>query len=170
MEVRLVPVETSEEIARCAVLAEEIWREHYRTLLSEEQITYMLKMFQSETAIREQIERENYRYSLFEVDGEPVGYFGWRPDEEGAFLSKLYVRRAARRQGLARMALEEIERETGKGRIWLTVNRENSRSIAAYRRMGFEKTREQCAEIGGGFVMDDDIMERQIARGADLTR
>ena len=116
MEVRLVPVETSEEIARCAVLAEEIWREHYRTLLSEEQITYMLKMFQSETAIREQIERENYRYSLFEVDGEPVGYFGWRPDEEGAFLSKLYVRRAARRQGLARMALEEIERETGKGR------------------------------------------------------
>lgn len=170
MEIRLVPVETSEEVACCAALAGEIWREHYGALLSEEQITYMLEKFQSETAIREQIERENYRYSLFEVDGEPVGYFGWRPDEEGAFLSKLYVRSTARRRGLARMALEEIERVTGKGRIWLTVNRENSGSIEAYRKMGFEKTREQCAEIGGGFVMDDDIMERRIARGASLTR
>ncbi len=110
------------------------------------------------------------RYHIFEVDGEPVGYFGWRPDEKGAFLSKLYVRSTARRRGLARMALEEIEREIGEGRIWLTVNRGNSGSIAAYRKMGFEKTREQCAKIGGGFVMDDDIMEKQIARGASLTR
>lgn len=170
MEIRLVPVKTPGEVARCAALAGEIWREHYGALLSEEQIEYMLEKFQSETAIRGQIESEGYRYSLFEMDGEPVGYFGWRPDEDGAFLSKLYIRRAARRQGLARMALEEIERTVGGGRIWLTVNRENSGSIAAYRRMGFEKTREQCAEIGGGFVMDDDIMERQIARGADLTR
>ncbi len=170
MEIRLVPVETSEEVACCAALAGEIWREHYGALLSEEQITYMLEKFQSETAIREQIEREGYRYHIFEVDGEPVGYFGWRPDEKGAFLSKLYVRSTARRRGLARMALEEIEREIGEGRIWLTVNRGNSGSIAAYRKMGFEKTREQCAKIGGGFVMDDDIMEKQIARGASLTR
>ena len=38
-----------------------------------------------------------------------------------------------------------------------------SGSIAAYNRLGFQKVRTQKADIGGGFFMDDDIMEKTIA-------
>ena len=41
----------------------------------------------------------------------------------------------------------------------MTVNRNNTGSVAAYEKMGFQKVREQVAEIGGGYVMDDYIME-----------
>ena len=43
--------------------------------------------------------------------------------------------------------------------IWLTVNRRNERAIGAYRRAGFREVRAQVTDIGGGYVMDDYVME-----------
>ena len=43
--------------------------------------------------------------------------------------------------------------------IWLTVNRRNERAIGAYRRTGFREVRAQVTDIGGGYVMDDYVME-----------
>ena len=81
------------------------------------------------------------------------------------FLSKLYIDAACRGRGYARQTLcflEERCRENGLETIWLTVNRHNAGSIAAYEKMGFVKIREQAADIGGGFVMDDFIMEKSV--------
>lgn len=50
-------------------------------------------------------------------------------------------------------------REVGARTIWLTVNRRNERAIGAYRRAGFREVRAQVTDIGGGYVMDDYIME-----------
>ena len=38
--------------------------------------------------------------------------------------------------------------------LWLTVNRFNENSIAAYKKMGFEVIREQAADIGNDYVME----------------
>lgn len=48
--------------------------------------------------------------------------------------------------------------------LYLTVNRENAGSIAAYLAMGFRKVREQVTDIGEGYVMDDFIMEKAVER------
>ncbi|MEG2601476.1 MAG: GNAT family N-acetyltransferase, partial [Carnobacterium sp.] len=44
-------------------------------------------------------------------------------------------------------------------KIQLTVNKYNDKSIAAYKKMGFVTVKEQVADIGGGYIMDDFVME-----------
>jgi ribosomal protein S18 acetylase RimI-like enzyme len=44
----------------------------------------------------------------------------------------------------------------------LTVNKRNTRAIAAYRRNGFTVLEAVVADIGGGFVMDDFLMSKHL--------
>ena len=160
-----VPVRTPESIAKVATLAEEIWTEHYASILSAEQIRYMVDTFQSAEAIGRQLAEQHYRYYLVEAGGKTVGYVGIQPGEGRLFLSKLYLRRAARGRGYAHRILAFLSGfcgGAGLSAIWLTVNRHNADSIAVYERLGFVKTREQAADIGNGYVMDDYIMEKKI--------
>jgi hypothetical protein len=46
--------------------------------------------------------------------------------------------------------------------IWLTVNRFNHGPVEWYSRNGFETVDEVKKDIGGGFFMDDYIMEKKI--------
>lgn len=162
-QVAFRPVETAEDIDLLASLAQRIWTEHYTPLLGPGQVAYMVERFQSPGAVAAQIRDDNYRYYLLEMAGTPAGYIGIRPEGDRLFLSKLYVDKAYRRQGIAACALafliDQCRRE-GIGVIWLTVNRHNAGSIAAYERMGFRTVRTQVADIGGGYVMDDYIMEK----------
>jgi ribosomal protein S18 acetylase RimI-like enzyme len=80
-------------------------------------------------------------------------------------LSKLYVRKSERGHGLGKKTLqflENLSRQRGIMRLWLTVNKNNSRSIAWYSRMGFRNAESIIQDIGGGFVMDDFRLEKTI--------
>ena len=63
--------------------------------------------------------------------------------------------------GLASRVLAIIKEEAkaGTGRIQLTVNRFNADSIAVYQKWGVVTLREEKTPIGGGYFMDDYIME-----------
>ena len=50
--------------------------------------------------------------------------------------------------------IEELARERGLNRLWLTVNKGNP-AVTAYQRMGFQIAASIVIDIGGGFVMDD---------------
>ncbi len=158
----LVPVR-QEDAEALAALGREIWEEHYTSLLGPEQVAYMVEKFQSAPAVRRQMQEEGYRYWFFTVDGQRAGYVGVQPRQDGSlYLSKLYVAAPYRGLGLSRLALDfltDLCRREGLSRIWLTVNKYNSGSIAAYEALGMTRTREQTADIGGGFVMDDYIYE-----------
>ena len=55
---------------------------------------------------------------------------------------------------------EEIrKRSEGLKSIYLTVNKYNDRTIAIYHHMGFVQIDDVVTDIGGGFVMDDYILE-----------
>lgn len=95
------PVRTPETIAQVAALAEEIWTEHYASILPAEQIRYMVDSFQSAGAIEKQLAHQHYRYYLVKADGETSGYIGVQPEKGRLFLSKLYLRKAARGRGYA---------------------------------------------------------------------
>ncbi|MCI8360429.1 MAG: GNAT family N-acetyltransferase [Clostridiales bacterium] len=158
------PLHGAQQIDRTAKLAGEIWREHYGAILEPGQIEYMLQQFQSPAAIARQIE-EGYRYFLLKAEGRPAGYLAVKPEGERLFLSKLYMAKECRRRGFASQALEYLCglcKRDGHKTIYLTVNKRNHGSIAAYGRLGFSKAREQTADIGNGYVMDDYIMERQV--------
>ncbi|MBE5780368.1 MAG: GNAT family N-acetyltransferase [Clostridiales bacterium] len=153
------------DIAKVAQIADEVWHEHYGELLGKAQVEYMVEMFQSVPAMKKQIAEDGYRYYMILLDGEPMGYTAVQPQGEKLFLSKLYLLAKARGKGLAGRTvsyLAEQCRKEGKTAIWLTVNKYNSGSIAVYKHLGFETIREQVADIGQGYVMDDYVMEKQV--------
>ncbi len=153
------------QIETLAALASKIWHEHYTPLLGAAQVDYMVEKFQSAPALAHQMEHEGYTYYLLLLDGVPAGFMGFRPEPGKMFLSKLYVDRPYRRRHLAARALaflREICRGQGLTEIYLTVNRHNDGSIAAYRKLGFSVAREEKADIGNGFYMDDYIMSLDV--------
>lgn len=159
---QLIPVKTESQIGTVAALAAEIWSEHYASILSRGQIDYMLEHFQSYDAIRRQIAEDGYVYYLLgKLDGG-AGYIAVREENDALFLSKLYVRKRFRGLHFAADTMAYLRgycRARGLHHIYLTVNKRNTGSIAFYRRQGFRTVRSQMSDIGGGYVMDDYVME-----------
>lgn len=166
MGLNFLEVKTEEQVKLVAKLAEDIWMEHYLQILGVEQIVYMIRKFQSPQAIMAQISG-GYRYFIFEFDGTPVGYMGFKEEITGMFLSKIYIEKRYRGNGIASAAvkfLEEICLKNGIDAIRLTVNKNNKDSILAYTKLNFVTVRNQTEPIGEGFVMDDFVMEHKVER------
>lgn len=164
--VEFYPVKTDGNIEELCTLAEGIWHEHFTPIIGGAQVEYMVEKFQSVPAVTEQL-RQGYEYFLLLLEGRAVGYTGIHAENGELFLSKLYLQKENRGKGYARQAmnfLEDLCRQRGLSKIWLTVNRHNDNTIAAYKAMGLTIVREQRADIGGGFFMDDYIMEKPVSR------
>ena len=160
----IIAVAEQEEIIRVAELADSIWREHYTPIIGEDQVNYMLHKFQSAEAIRAQI-IDGARYHLLLHLHVLAGYCSFYLKENELFLSKIYVRKAMRGKGLGGEMMKFIEAEAIKNelkQISLTVNKNNTKSIAAYSKLGFKKIKPLVMDIGNGFVMDDFLMEKSL--------
>ncbi len=158
-------VRTDEDIRLVAELAAVIWRQHFTPIIGRDQVAYMLRHFQSFAAISRQIRDEGYRYRFLLDAGEPAGYCAVLPRTDDLFLSKLYVVAEHRGRGLGREAVAwcaDFARENNRAKITLRVNRDNASSIAFYEKAGFRRTGIDVKDIGGGFVMDDVLMEKPL--------
>lgn len=162
-------------------LAQNIWKEHYSNILTDGQIQYMVSNFQSVQAMEKQL-KEGYKYLQILARSESeeeklVGYFSFvqkndnsnqsSEDEKNLaiFLSKLYIEKAFRNQGIARsviLYLKRIAQKQDCKSIWLTVNKQNTHSIEAYKKLGFKTYREDSVDIGRGYVMDDYYMKMDL--------
>jgi RimJ/RimL family protein N-acetyltransferase len=54
-------------------------------------------------------------------------------------------------------------RAAGAHRLILYVNKRNAKAIAAYQRNGFVIAESVVTDIGGGFVMDDYVMAKNLS-------
>jgi GNAT superfamily N-acetyltransferase len=104
----ILPARTTAEYTTIADLANRIWFEHFGPIIGEQQVSYMLKKFQSALAIEDQVEK-GMGYYLLLHQAIPVGYFAFSRKEESLFLSKLYVLDSMRGSGMGRLALTFIE-------------------------------------------------------------
>jgi ribosomal protein S18 acetylase RimI-like enzyme len=155
---------SKEDAASIAGLARAIWTEHYTPIIGKAQVEYMLRTIQSAEKIEEKMAAgENY-YMAF-LYGRLIGYMAARLEEDGMFLSKLYIEKDFRGRGIAGQFIELLVDETkanGKDRISLTVNKNNLTSISIYKKMGFRIEGEVVTDIGDGFVMDDYVMVKHV--------
>ena len=157
-----VRVETDEQIKDLCELAKEIWNEYSICFINQDQIDYMLEKFQSEQAVRGQINFQKYRYYFLENDGENFGYFAVQQKKEELFLSKLYINKDYRGKGFGRKAfltVVEVAKELELPKITLTVNMYNFVAICVYEKLGFERVGEVETDIGNGYVMDDYLYD-----------
>lgn len=146
-----------------AELAHDIWTEHFVPIIGEAQVAYMLEHFQSEQAIASQV-AEGCQYFIVQIEEGVVGYMALVPETESGRmqLSKLYLLPEDRGKGLGRAMIAFAEqrcRVMKTPTLWLTVNKHNRSAIDFYEHVGFTNAGPIVTDIGGGFVMDDYLME-----------
>lgn len=164
--ITIKPTQTDTEIQEIAVLANEIWHQHFTPIIGKAQVEYMVDKFQSYPAISKQIQESGYEYFRLFINDTFAGYTGVHAEDDALFLSKLYIKKDCRGNHLATHTLNyliNICKERGLKKIWLTCNKYNADTLAVYDHLGFQVTDEQVADIGNGFVMDDYILTYYIA-------
>ena len=144
-------------------LAQAAFPATYEKILSAEQIDYMMEWMYSLESLRRQMEEENHVYFIASLEGVPVGYVSVQPQGADVYhLQKIYVVPACQSKhagrALFRQAMNYIkEVHPAPCRMELNVNRHN-KALGFYEHMGMRKLREEDADIGGGFYMNDYIM------------
>lgn len=157
-------VESTDEIDKVVVLADNIWNEHYASLISKDQIDYMLEKFQSTDAISKAINEGALDYYLVCENDVPIGYIGINIANNKLFLSKFYLLSSSRGKGYGRDTMNFIVKTANENKansIWLTCNK-NNKSLKQYSSLGFKVINSQESDIGNGYVMDDYVLEKTI--------
>lgn len=146
-------------------LAQEIWNDCYKDILSQEQIDFMLNMMYNVEKINEGIANGEH-WEILKADNEPVGYLHYKDEDQKVFLSKIYLKQAPTYSGLGQVMLEHVidhAIEANKTSIYLTVNKNNQKAIRFYERNEFIRKKSETFDIGNGYVMDDYIYEKNLA-------
>ncbi len=160
----MINVATAEQRAAVAKVGKQIWEQHYTPIIGEAQVAYMLEKFQSAEAIAQQ-QQEGYTYFMLELEGQLLGYLAVQVREEALFLSKFYLVDHARGKGYGRKMMtfvEDFALAKGCEIIRLTVNKYNSKTMAVYEKLGFERKEAVIADIGSGYIMDDFVYEKKL--------
>lgn len=151
-----------------AALARAIWLEHYISIISKEQIEYMLAGRFTAQNLEKYLDAPDRWFRVLRADGEIVGYCSWslsgQPREMK--LEQLYLLPRLHGRGLGRRMMELIEtdaRARGCDTLMLTVNKHNTTASRVYFAAGFQVREEAVFDIGNGYVMDDYVMEKRLA-------
>lgn len=156
----IVNVEHS-QIELLSKFASEVFIDYYNDRIGPSQAKYMADKFLSIEAIKNLMEKGAIFKLVFD-EQEPVGLIEYILEPEKVFLSKFYVRKDRRHQGIGKMMLEDCKAYTlsnNRNKIYLTVNKYNTPSIDIYYHEGFKQIDSVVNDIGNGYVMDDYIME-----------
>ena len=164
--VRIAPLALA-DVDRLCALAAQIWRAHYPAIISAAQIEYMLAERYAPGVVRAELQRGDLWWDQLLVANRMTGFASYfltaKPGEMK--LDKLYVHPDHQRKGYGGMLLDRavtIARAYGCATLVLAVNKLNRNAIAAYEKYGFQIADAVVKDIGGGFVMDDHIMVKNV--------
>ena len=148
-----------DDIPLIRTLSENIWKNHYITIISMEQIEYMLAKMYSNEKLSEEISNPAYSYELVLVDGHAAGYIAISDDSENNFmLHKFYILQEQRFKGLGEKVFNLVFDKLNYSQIKLCVNRQNFKSVNFYFKMGFKIAAVIDNHFGDGYYMNDFIM------------
>lgn len=159
---------TQEDLQQIQDMAQVVFRQTYKEILSAEQMEYMMDMMYSSPNLIKQLE-EGHHYYIASEDDVSLGYVSIQADgmdENGVeifHLHKIYVMPQAQGRGVGRLLFEKVishvrsEMRTSSARVELNVNRYN-KSVEFYRHLGMRVLLEEDFPIGNGFYKTDYIM------------
>lgn len=164
--VRIEPLAAA-DVEGLAALARDIWYAHYSAIISAAQIEYMLGQRYHSNVVLAELRCDGMWWDKLVVAGGMAGFASYFltgvPSEMK--LDKLYVHPRLQRRGYGGMMIAragEVARSRGCSRLVLAVNKSNRSAIAAYLKHGFRIANAVRKDIGGGFVMDDYVMEKSV--------
>lgn len=145
-------------------LSTSIWNKVYPSIISKEQIDFMLNMMYSTEPLTRQMEIDKHDFVIIYLHETPVGFASFSPktshDTVRYRLHKLYVEPEYHGKGLGKRLLHHLAHkilQQGGSEIELNVNKRNP-AIQFYKHCNFQVENEVVLDIGNGYVMDDYIM------------
>lgn len=160
---------STDEINEIQVLANSIWIPTFKSILSDEQITYMMEMMYSTDSLTEQINMLGHQFVILSFDKKNVGYTSYEINYNNTpttKIHKLYVSQDIQGKGLGSKAINYVAEQALKNkndRLTLNVNRYNS-ALDFYLKNGFKIVKEENIKIGNQFLMEDYQMEKHLLK------
>lgn len=152
---------SKEDTGKIAELAGLIWNQHYRSIISEEQINYMLSNMYNHQSLLQQMQEKKHLFYFVVYAGTTIGFLSVNEVSPGAwFLNKFYINQTQAAQGIGTAAFEAILKLHHIKKIELTVNRQNYKAINFYFKNGFKIKEVADFDIGNGYFMNDFVMGR----------
>lgn len=140
----------------------EIWPQTYSSIISKEQIDYMLEMMYSTAVLQKQMDEEGCTFIIVYDDKEPVAFASYNETKPQLWkLNKIYILSSQQGKGTGKFIInyivDEIKNKHAKA-LQLKVNREN-KAKNFYERLGFKIIKTANFDIGNGYFMNDYVME-----------
>ena len=163
MEIRLLQ---KDELFLTRNLAEKIWPSAYGTILSKEQLSYMLNWMYSIETLEKSFDKGNEFYCAFHNNHE-IGFFELEFSNEypnTVQLQKIYVLPSEQNKGIGKNFLQLAllrAKNRGASNVILQVNRAN-KAVGFYLKNNFSIITEEDFPIGNGYYMNDYVMEKTL--------
>jgi GNAT superfamily N-acetyltransferase len=154
------------DIPVIAQIAENTWPHAYGSILSPEQLRYMLDAIYSQTILTEVMTEGSQKFLLLKDKDGYQGFASFGPRREDAVvykLHKLYVLPTCQGKGYGKLLIDEVKKQVearGSNTLDLNVNRFNP-AREFYQKLGFKIIREEDVPIGP-FWMNDYVMRCQL--------
>lgn len=152
-----------QDVDAIRAMADIAFRDTYKSILSPDQMEYMMDMMYSHEVLDRQISTGD---AIFLVeDGQ--GYASLKKESDELFLlDKIYVLPECQKTGLGRRLFDSIcdtarQMAAGPARLKLYVNRHNT-AVTFYEHLGMFKAATRDNPIGHGYYMNDYIMEMDL--------
>lgn len=146
-------------------LALDIWPATYSSILSKDQLDYMLQLFYSDQALEKDLNKPGYSFFILDFEGQDAGFAGLElKDDQTAHLHKIYLSTHLQGKGLGKKLIHFIidyAQKAGAQSLTLHVNRHN-KALQFYQAVGFETIKELDTAIGNGYFMNDYVMKREL--------
>lgn len=154
-----------EDIPLIQELTNKVWPQTYASIISQEQINYMMELSYTKVSLTKQMTEEGCNYIIVYDNGIPVGFASYGEIETGIWkLHKLYVLPDQQGKGSGRFMLDYITdnlKLQNVKALQLQVNRSNN-AKAFYEKAGFVVIKTADFDIGNGFFMNDYVMEMKM--------
>ena len=155
---------TTNDIPLIRELTFRVWPQTYASILSQEQINYMLDMMYSEASLEKQMTKDDCQFIIVYENGNPVGFASFAEAEPKRWkLHKIYVLPNQQGKGTGRFVIDHIIeqiKEKDASALFLQVNKHNT-AKSFYEKLGFQEVDFINLDIGNGFFMNDYIMEKK---------
>lgn len=148
-------------------LAHRIWPLAYKTILSADQMEYMLELIYSPSSLKKQMQNLGHKFVIVYNGKSPVGFASYSKKLKSADtfkLHKIYILQSQHGKGIGKLVLDKIISDVqpdGAKFLELNVNRNNN-AVEFYKKLGFTIIAEEDIDIDHGYFMNDYVMRKTL--------
>lgn len=158
---------TTKDIKTIQEIAYNSWPSTYGSILSKEQLDYMLKKFYAPEALIDLMTNKRHSFILIHEANSCLGFASFQHNylnQNTTRLHKIYLLPEAQGKGAGKLLIDAVvssAKENHSKIVSLNVNRFN-KACSFYQKMGFEITGEEDLELDYGYLMEDYKMEKKL--------